>query len=212
MTPLVERWLKDLDKDFKAHRAQLLEFNVIAKTPPLGETAFCETLQKLIWRAPNSGFYALYYLWDPARSCLFVDGDMYGGIYKWYDRSFCLASVATTNLDYFVSKCEFSGGLRGERGKAWYQEELLRVCGPNYLDEDSPLLHALYSWFDCAPEDLRGHLEDSDYTTSEEGWARLLDALDTHVEPSDMQLGMHTSSYTVAHWYGLKCAWKQLQG
>jgi hypothetical protein len=201
---LTDKWIKQLDADFCDHKAQLLAFDNI-------NGCDSDRIQKLIWKAPNTGIYAIQYLWDTQISCLFVSGDMYEGIYRWCG-GFNLASVARTSLDYFASKCEASSAGTDGRGRRWYVEELVEFCEPNCYEDYKDLVDGLCGWFDCKPTELAKTLRSSWEGESQEGWVKLLNDLDADVVGDNdyFDLGVHISLYTVAHWYGLKCAWEQL--
>lgn len=74
--------------------------NHVAKLEKHGE--YLETLE---WKKPGDSHFAVWYVRQ--HGCLMVWGDLGSAVYRWYP-DVDMASIANTNLDYFVGKCEAS--------------------------------------------------------------------------------------------------------
>lgn len=87
-------------------------------------------IEQLIWKNPNSGFYAIYYLrWG---NFLFVCGDCYEATYLWGE-SHDLRWIAQCDLGYFHSKC--SASPSGREFHQWNKDVLHKDIEANMVGE-----------------------------------------------------------------------------
>ena len=64
-----------------------------------------DSLETLLWKRPGYSHFAVWYIRQ--HGALLVWGDLGAAVYRWYP-DVNMRSIANTNLDYFVSKCEAS--------------------------------------------------------------------------------------------------------
>lgn len=87
-------------------------------------------IEQLIWKNPNSGFYAIYYLrWG---NFLFVCGDCGEATYMW-NESVNLRWIAQCDLGYFHGKCR--AAPNGREFHQWNKDVLLRGIESNMRSE-----------------------------------------------------------------------------
>jgi hypothetical protein len=203
-----------LDKEFANHRSIFFdlkaEMSSVAGTfdrDMAERTAKAAHVKSLIWRVPNDTIFSVFY--TIRYGTLSVLGDIGEATYQW-SSAIDWAFLVNTNYDYFLSKCR---GVDGhEKPSTWMPERIRRRVAEYYEDREYKLDQERGIWVnsegetDDTFEDFENHLE------SREEWsAYLMDSSKDHSETEAWEWGEGVNYRSYAHWYGIKCAVRQLK-
>lgn len=194
---LVEKYLRDLDREFKDHRALFLTYkdNPISIESSM-EADMAEKIVKsqmihtLHWKRPNSGIFSISY--TLIGGTLMVRGDLGEATYYW-NQGIDWEFLANVSFDYFSSKSMWIEGYKtpstwmGERVEAYIKDHIEEYPEDKKLFEDS-------------------FAEKGD----KHEWTEFIRDNERLVEMEAWDWGEAINFRAFAHWYGIKCAVKQL--
>lgn len=165
-----------------------------------------DSLETLQWKNPESSHFAIWYVRQ--HGALMVWGDLGAAVYRWYP-DVNMRSIANTNLDYFVSKCEASED--GRKPYRWDSQEAEKDMREYFAEihdeernEEASRFEQEMGWGSLGEDEhvwvawLRDNAED---VFGQDWW-----------EHPVVHAGQRLNGRTKLHHEGLKQAMKQLEG
>jgi hypothetical protein len=194
---LNEKCLRDLDREFRDHRALFLTYkgNPVSIESSMDEDMAekitkSQKIHTLHWKKPNSGIFCINYVL--IRGTLMVGGDLGEATYCW-NQEIDWQFLVNTNFDYFSGKSMWVEGYK--RPTTWMGERVAARIA-EHLEE--------------YPEDKK-LFEDSFVERGDKhAWTEFIRDNERLVEMEAWDWGEAINFRAFAHWYGIKCAVKQL--
>lgn len=195
---LNEKQLRDLDREFKDHRALFLTYkeNPVSIESSMEKEltekiAKSQKIRTLHWKKPDSGIFSIYYVL--IGGTLMVRGDLGEATYCW-SQEVDWQFLINTNFDYFSGKSMWIEGYK--RPKTWMAERV-RARIAEHL-EDHPDDKELF-------EDMYVELGDK------HEWTEFVRDKERLCEVEAWDWGEADNFRALAHWYGIRCAVQQLK-